>query len=109
MRHTILASAIVGTLLLGGCQQHRQTHVFTPGLEARDWWYPSTNRNVENLAQSDTVGRVAWAQREQPIVRGGSSLTASDALGRTSFYDTVAYVEALRLERLDAVATVPAD
>lgn len=107
MRHTFLASALVGTLLLGGCHQNRQTHVFVPGVEARDWWYPSTNRNLANIYQADAVGRVAFAEPEQQAWRGGSSLSASDALGGASFYDTAAYVEARRIERLDAVATVP--
>jgi len=109
MRHTILASAFVGTLLLGGCQQHRQTHVFVPGVEAREWWYPSTSRSLNDINQRDEVGRVAFVEPEQQAWRGGSSLSASDALGGASFYDTVAYVEARRLEKLDAVATAPAD
>ena len=109
MRPTPIAAIALGTLLLGGCANHRQTHVFVPGVEARDWWYPTTDRNLGRFVQSDEVGRVAWAEEDIPAWGGHSTLAASDALGGASFYDTEAYVQAIRLERNDAVATVPSD
>ncbi len=109
MRPTPIAAIALGTLLLGGCANHRQSNVFVPGVEARDWWYPSTDRNLSRFIQSDEIGRVAWTKDETPIWHSQSTLAASDALGGASFYDTEAYVQAIQLERNDAVATVPSD
>lgn len=111
MRYTLIASAAIATLLLGGCNRpHRQTHVFVPGVEDRAWWYPSTDRNLARIYQADQVGRMAWINDEPSIWDSGSVLAASDALGGASFYDTTAYVEARRLERQDAAfANAPTD
>jgi len=110
MRTTIIATATLGTLLLGGCAHQTRTQVLLPGVEARDWWYPSTDRNLGKIIQADEIGRMAFVDDTQVVwPQGRSMLAASDALGGASFYDTVAYVEAIRLEQLDAVATVPVD
>lgn len=110
MRTTIIAATTIGTLFLGGCANNTRSQVLLPGVESRDWWYPSTDRNLGKFIQSDQVGHIAFAQEPQTgWYQGHSMLAASDSLGGASFYNTTAYVEAIRLEQQDAVATVPVD
>lgn len=97
-RYAVILSA---SLVLGGCGDHRQSHVHTYSVQDRDWWYPDVNQPIV-LAASDDLGAATFSRSSLGY------LAVSDGLGAACFQDTRAYALRMRSTGDTRYVTVPA-